>query len=86
MATTAYSLSADWNAANRYTSSGETDIILSNTSGRVVNWVLTTSDTTPSLGAAQGHPLLPYQSRAMKLLEGERLWFSGAGASASLGI
>ncbi|MDU9003434.1 hypothetical protein [Sedimentitalea todarodis] len=86
MATTAYSLLADWNAANRYTSSGETDVILSNTSGRVVNWVLTSSDAAPSLSAAQGHPLLPYQSRAMKVLDGERLWFCGAGASVSLGI
>ncbi|WP_424986181.1 hypothetical protein [Microbulbifer sp. S227A] len=86
MATTAYDLSADWTAANRYTANGETDVILSNTSGRVVNWVLTNSNATPALSAAQGHPLLPYQSRAMKMLDGERLWICGAAASASLGV
>ncbi len=86
MATIAYSLLADWDAANRYTSSGETDIILSNTSGRLVSWVLTSSDAAPALMVSQGHPLLPYQSRTMTLLDGERLWFSGAGAGVSLGV
>lgn len=86
MATIAFSLAAGWDPANRHTATGETDIILSNTGGRVVNWVLTTSDALPTLAASQGHPLLPYQSRAMKLVDGERIWFAGAGATASLGM
>jgi len=86
MATTPYTLFANWDAANRHTASGETDIILSNTGGRIVSWVLTTSDTTPTLPIGQGHPLMPFRSRAMKLAAGERIWFAGAGATASLGV
>lgn len=85
MATRAYSLLADWKAANRYTASGDTEVILSNTSGRVVHWMVTTTNAVPSLTALQGHPLMPYQSRTMKLVDRERLWISGDGASATLG-
>ncbi|MDK3073803.1 hypothetical protein QO034_11825 [Sedimentitalea sp. JM2-8] len=86
MATTAYTLLDTWDAVNRYTAAGETDVILSNTGGRVVTWTLTTNNLKPAVAISQGHPLLPYLSQAMKLKDGERLWMAGAGATASLGV
>lgn len=86
MTTTAYTLANNWQAGNRYIASGETDIILSNTGGRLVNWALTDSNVKPEIAVSQGHPLLPYQSQTMKLSDGERIWFAGSGASASLGV
>jgi hypothetical protein len=86
MATTAYTLLDTWDAVNRHTAVGETDVILSNTGGRVVTWALTSNNVQPSVAVSQGHPLLPYLSQSMRLRDGERLWFAGAGATASLGI
>lgn len=86
MTTTAYTLANKWQAGNRYTASGETDIILSNTGGRMVTWALTNNNTKPAIAVSQGHPLLPYQNQTMKLADGERIWIAGAGALASLGV
>jgi hypothetical protein len=86
MATTAYSLVEDWIAQNRYTASGDTDIILSNTGARIVTWSLTDTNAKPQITVKQGHPVLPFQSRAMRLKDGERIWFAGENATASLGV
>ena len=86
MATTAYTLQDNWNADDRYTAIGETDIILSNTGARVVTWTLTNDNQAPAVSVKQGHPILPFRSQAMKLADGERIWFAGSGATASLGM
>ena len=86
MASTEYTLTADWSATNRYTAGADVDVLISNPSGYSLRFELTGTDATPALAARRGHPIGPGQSRAMQLTSGERLWLVGEGAIAVVAV
>jgi len=78
MTTTVLTVGKLWAAAGRYTASGETEIMLSNTGGGMQRWATTADDTAPTILPNQAHPLPPLTSRAMTLPDTVRLWVVGA--------
>lgn len=76
MASQTFALTDAWDATNRYTASGETDIILSNVGGNSnLQFDLTGDDSPPAQDV--GHRIKAGESRAMTLNDGERLWMRG---------
>lgn len=86
MASTVFNPSATWASGNRFTATTETDIMLSNPSNGVLRWAITADDTAPAISAAFGHPVRPNNSTSMQLMPGERIWFAGANAIATLEV
>lgn len=85
MPTTPYEqLSDSWDATKRHTAAADQDILLTNTSGYIVYFEISTTDDLPGIHVRKAHPDLPGQSIPMQLKAGERLWLAGEGASASL--
>lgn len=78
MASTPFdTLTPNWSAANRFTASADTDILLSNPSSDIVFFALTTDDTVPAIPVRRSNPLKPLGTRPMRLFSGERLWIAG---------
>lgn len=93
MADTAYTLTDDWDSDNRYTAAADVDVLVSipgmerpDAIGRIA--IIAGADTTPSITAAQGHPIKAGGSRAIALKSGDRLWLacSITGIVATLGV
>ncbi|KIC15014.1 hypothetical protein [Leisingera sp. ANG-Vp] len=77
-------LSDSWDVSKRHTAADDQDILLTNTSGYVAYFEITTTDDLPGVHARKAHPVRPGRSVPMQLKSGERLWFAGESASASL--
>lgn len=81
----AYVCEADWTTTARFVASGDKDIIVTNVSPNEVRWLRTNSATPPSFKPEQGHRIGSDESLAIKLLDGEQIWFAGAAARITLG-
>lgn len=84
MATSVLDVGLGWSSAARYTASGETEIMLSNSGGGLMFWAITAGDTAPTVVVRKCHPLKALQSIAMTLADTERLWIAGANGSAAV--
>lgn len=80
--TTIYDLVTGWSATNRYTASGDTDVLVSNVGGGWLRWATTTDDTAPTIPYSSGHMIKPGEGRAMTLADGARLWLAGTDKAA----
>lgn len=77
MASTPYSLTPEWTAANRYTAAAAVDIRLSNRDpGRAIYFTITTSDVIPTVAVDEASILAPYDAQAMTLSNGDRVWMA----------
>ena len=85
MSSTLFSPANQWSGSSRYTAVAEVDVMVSNTGGNTAHFDITVDDTPPSVPVAQGHPVQPGSSRAMKLKAGDRLWIAGE-TSVTLGV
>jgi len=90
MPITNYTLTGAASASNRYTASGSTDVLLSNTSeSHVVAWTTTTDDNAPAVAPSLWNKIAPLGGRAMTLPDGRRLWMAcpyGAPVTAALEV
>lgn len=81
MVSTVLNALEDWDAEARYTADGDTDILLSYPEKSypftIARFVTTLSDDLPAIDAGLGHPMLPLDSKPMRLKDGERLWVVG---------
>lgn len=77
---------ATWSDANRYTASGDTDIILSSSGAGTLYFWRTTDDTEPTEKPSNAHPIKSGDYRAIELANGQRLWLAGAASIAVLGV
>ncbi len=84
MTTTTYDLTAGWDATNRYTASGETDVRLCNNGVAPNFWAITTDDTEPTIQVSRGVMVAPGGSDSFILEDGERLWIAGRNSTATL--
>ena len=73
-----------WEVSNRHTAAADQDILLTNTSGYVAYFEITTTDDLPGVHVRKAHPVRPGRSVPMQLMAGERHWFAGVQSHVSV--
>lgn len=83
MTTIVYDLTEAWQASNRITASGNTDLNVSNPEdgSNVVRWATTDTDAAPVLPPDKANPIPPLGDKAMQLQDTKRLWLAGRGTA-----
>lgn len=84
MAATPYSLHVNWDATNRITATGDTDVNVTNTGNNMVRWTLTNSDDLPTISPSQAGIIKSQMDKPMTIPNGQRLWLAGLGATATV--
>lgn len=84
MPSTPYTTGNTWDAASRYTASGDTDIRLGNIGAFTIYFEITNSDAMPAIAVEQGQRLIPGEGIPMQLADGARLWLAGLNSAASV--
>lgn len=84
MSALTFTLSTDWEAANRYTAAIDTYVLLSNAGEPSVAWTMTDSDLIPAITPRQANVLVRDSAFQLMVPAGQRLWLSKRGVDTQL--